>query len=133
MRRVSLIVSGPSSFSSARPRPRIPVPASSTIISPSARTSTQLVLPPYRIVVGPGTGSEPRTPHNFIRGGTEPSSSGEVVARGRCGIAIGGLKDFPICQGKQLSEAPTTLFIILNDQYAWHQHAADFIGPSFGA
>src|SRR5207253_608289 len=30
--------------------------------------------------------SEPRTPHNFIRGGTEPSSSGEVIARGRCGI-----------------------------------------------
>src|SRR6266480_5717169 len=84
MRSVSLIVSGPSSFSSARPRARIPVPASSTIISPSARTSTQLVLPPYRIVPGPGTGSEPRTPHSFIRGGTEPSSSGEAVARGRC-------------------------------------------------
>ena len=49
------------------------------------------------------------------------------------GIAICSLKDFPIRPGKQLDEGPTTVFIILNNQYAWHQHTADFIGPSFDA
>src|SRR5439155_515510 len=108
MRRVSLIVSSPSSLSSARPRARIPVPASSTIISPSARTSTQLVLPPYRIVAGPGTGSEPRTPPNFIR----------------AGIAIASREDFPTCPREQLGDGPTTILIILNNDDAWHHHTA---------
>src|SRR6266487_2622274 len=36
-------------------------------ISPAARTSTQEVLPPYRIVVGPGVGIDPRTPQNLTR------------------------------------------------------------------
>jgi hypothetical protein len=35
------------------------------MISPSARTSTQLVLPPYRTVPGPGVGIEPRTPQKI--------------------------------------------------------------------
>src|SRR5579864_6670710 len=55
----------PNSSSRARPSSRIPEPASRTISSPSERTSTQLVLPPYRTVPGPGTGIEPRTPHSF--------------------------------------------------------------------
>ena len=31
------------------------------------------------------------------------------------GIAIGGLKDFPICPREQLGDGPTTILIILND------------------
>ena len=49
------------------------------------------------------------------------------------GIAIGGLKDFPICPREQLGYGPAAILIILNDQYAWHQGSADSIGPSFGA
>src|SRR5207237_613432 len=52
-----------------RPSDRIPVPASRIIISLSARNSTQVVLPPYRRVPGPGTGIDPRTPQNFRRAG----------------------------------------------------------------
>jgi hypothetical protein len=49
------------------------------------------------------------------------------------GIAICGLKDFPICPGKQLGDGPTTILIILNDQYAWHQHTAGSIRRAFSA
>src|SRR5437867_3919601 len=59
----------PNSLSRAMPSERMPVPASNTIISLSARTSTQEVLPPYRMVPGPGTGIDPRTPQNFRRAG----------------------------------------------------------------
>jgi len=52
---------------------------------------------------------------------------------GKVQNAIGGLKDFPICPREQLGDRPTTILVILNDQYAWHHHTADFIGPSFGA
>jgi len=66
------------------PRPRIPVPASKiTRLSSVSRTSTQGVLPPYRTVVRPGVGIEPRVPQNrsfmavvfrqsFPRGGVHP-------------------------------------------------------------
>src|SRR5437870_6419534 len=57
----------PNSFSKARPSDRMPVPASRTMISPSARSSTQVVLPPYRMVAGPGIGIAPRTPQSFRR------------------------------------------------------------------
>ena len=59
----------PNSLSKATPSGRIPEPASSTIISPSARTSTQVVLPPKRRVPEPGTAMEPRVPQNLIRAG----------------------------------------------------------------
>src|SRR6266581_379423 len=67
MSKLRLIGRDPNSFSRARPSSRIPDPASSTMSSPSARTSAQVVLPPYRTVVAPGTGIEPRTPHSFSR------------------------------------------------------------------
>jgi len=43
-----------------------PVPASSTMRSSPARTSTQLVLPPTTVVCGPGDAMLPRTPQNRI-------------------------------------------------------------------
>jgi hypothetical protein len=33
---------------------------------------------------------------------------------------------------EQLGYGPAAILIILNGQYSWHQHTADFIGPSFG-
>src|SRR5688500_14409898 len=46
---------------------RLPVPASMMNSSPSrVRTSTQEQLPPYRTVLGPGDGIEPRVPQNRI-------------------------------------------------------------------
>src|SRR5262245_31313768 len=53
------------SASNSRPSGRRPVPPSRIMIWPSARTSMQEVLPPYLRVVGPGVGTEPRTPQNF--------------------------------------------------------------------
>src|SRR6185436_13111314 len=51
---------------SALPSRRSPVPASMMIGgAPRGRTSTHDVLPPYRLVVRPGTGIEPRTPQNL--------------------------------------------------------------------
>src|SRR3954469_7898770 len=51
---------------SALPSRRRPVPASMMIgAAPRGRTSTHDVLPPYRLVVRPGTGIEPRTPQNL--------------------------------------------------------------------
>src|SRR5689334_12196978 len=48
---------------SARPSSRMPVPASRMISHPSSvRSSTQGVLPPYRTVLGPGLGMDPRVP-----------------------------------------------------------------------
>src|SRR5215813_2585184 len=53
---------------SERPSSRMPVPASRmTSQSVSVRTSTQGVLPPYRTVVGPGDGIDPRVPQNRNR------------------------------------------------------------------
>jgi hypothetical protein len=52
---------------SDRPSSRMPVPASMMKRSPSrVRTSTQEQLPPYRIVLGPGEGIEPRVPQKRI-------------------------------------------------------------------
>src|SRR6266542_1509585 len=51
------------------------------IISPSARTSTQLVFPPYRTVLFPGTGIEPRTPQNLI--------CAEIDSRPAAGFGLG--------------------------------------------
>src|SRR5881227_2370428 len=65
IRIASRIGSEPNSRCNDWPRSRIPEPASRTMISPSARTSTQLVLPPYRTVPGPGVGIEPRTPQKI--------------------------------------------------------------------
>src|SRR5438045_2267586 len=46
-----------------RPNSRIPVPASRMMSQPSlVRSSTHGVFPPYRTVVGPGVGMEPRVP-----------------------------------------------------------------------
>src|SRR5262245_13211302 len=51
-----------------RPSSRMPVPASRmTSQSVSVRTSTHGVLPPYRTVVGPGDGIDPRVPQNRNR------------------------------------------------------------------
>src|SRR6266508_6173168 len=57
-------VMGPplNSFISESPSSRIPVPASKTRISLPHRTSTHDVLPPYRVVRGPGVAMEPRVP-----------------------------------------------------------------------
>src|SRR5262247_3401351 len=53
---------------SERPSSRMPVPASRmTSQSVSVRTSTHGVLPPYRTVVGPGDGIDPRVPQNRNR------------------------------------------------------------------
>src|SRR5215207_10690915 len=46
-----------------RPSSRMPVPASRMMSQPSAvLSSTHGVFPPYRTVVGPGVGIEPRVP-----------------------------------------------------------------------
>src|SRR5882724_10884740 len=70
MRMLASIGREPNSFVKSAPRLRIPVPASRIRISLPARTSIHEVLPPYRAVVGPGEGVEPRTPRNriFIEG-----------------------------------------------------------------
>ena len=48
------------------PRRRSPVPASMMIGDPPrGLTSTHEVFPPYRLVVRPGTGIDPRTPQNL--------------------------------------------------------------------
>src|SRR3954471_21487195 len=53
---------------SERPSSRMPVPASRmTSQSVAVRTSTHGVLPPYRTVVGPGDGIDPRVPQNRNR------------------------------------------------------------------
>src|SRR5262245_436701 len=53
---------------SERPSSRMPVPASRmTSQSVSVRTSTHGILPPYRTVVGPGDGIDPRVPQNRNR------------------------------------------------------------------
>src|SRR6266851_10091030 len=53
---------------SDRPSSRRPVPASRIMSHPLVvRTSTHGVLPPYRTVVGPGLGIEPRVPQNCTR------------------------------------------------------------------
>src|SRR5439155_16900953 len=65
IRIASRIGSEPNSRWSDWPRSLIPDPASRMMISPSARTSTQLVLPPMRTVTGPGVGIEPRTPQKI--------------------------------------------------------------------
>src|SRR5436190_20713369 len=55
-------------FVSSSPRPLIPVPASRTRTLPSSSaTSTHDVLPPYRTVLGPGVGTEPRQPQIVTR------------------------------------------------------------------
>ncbi len=57
---------GPSA-ASCSPSGRMPVPASRISSSPLAvSTEMQVVLPPYRTVDGPGTGSEPRVPQNLM-------------------------------------------------------------------
>ena len=71
MKSESFIGCAWNSSSKARPSGRMPEPASSTTISPSARTSRQVVLPPYRSVPGPGTAIEPRVPQNLIRTGDD--------------------------------------------------------------
>src|SRR5205814_4941148 len=81
MSKLRLIGRDPNSFSRARPSSRIPDPASSTMSSPSARTSAQVVLPPYRTVVAPGTGIEPRTPHSFSR--VDDSDAADIGNRHR--------------------------------------------------
>src|SRR6266403_2990127 len=81
MSKLRLIGHDPNSFSRTRPSSRIPDPASSTMSSPSARTSTQVVLPPYRTVAGPGTGIEPRTPHSFSR--VDDSDAADIGNRHR--------------------------------------------------
>src|SRR5262249_49802334 len=60
-------------------------PASRIMISPSALTSTQLVFPPNRTVVGPGAGMEPRTPHSRTRVGCR-SVETDVGEEGVIGI-----------------------------------------------
>ncbi len=51
----------------------MPVPASSTTIAPDGvRTSTQLVLPPYRTVDAPGVDREPRQPQILALIAAEP-------------------------------------------------------------
>src|SRR3954471_11411799 len=66
---------------SALPSRRRPVPASMMIGgSPRGRTSTHDVLPPYRLVVRPGTGIEPRTPQNLTFIGGTRSGAGATVA-----------------------------------------------------
>src|SRR6478752_3365859 len=64
VRKMSPAIGSPSWRSTrVRPSSRIPVPASRMINQPSpVRTSTQGVLPPYRTVLGPGLGMEPRVP-----------------------------------------------------------------------
>src|SRR5262249_36985587 len=60
---------------------------------PSAeRTSTQEVLPPYRLVSGPGTGYDPRTPQKrtFTRG---PRSSAQPSRRPSADGNTHGSKD----------------------------------------
>src|SRR5690349_11561163 len=49
----------------ALPSARTPEPRSKISSSPPQRTSTQGVFPPYRLVVAPGAGMDPRTPQNF--------------------------------------------------------------------
>src|SRR4029078_7233317 len=64
VRKMSPAIGWPSRRSRrARPSSRIPVPASRMISQPSSvRSSTQGVFPPYRTVLGPGLGMEPRVP-----------------------------------------------------------------------
>ena len=54
------------SASSFLPSRRSPVPPSKMRMALPARTSTQLVLPPTCIVLGPGVGMLPRTPQKVI-------------------------------------------------------------------
>src|SRR5215831_87426 len=51
---------------SVRPSSRIPVPASKMRMSGPHRTSTHAVLPPKRLVRGPGAGIEPRVPQKVV-------------------------------------------------------------------
>src|SRR6478672_2333877 len=64
VRKMSPAIGPPSTRSRrARPSSRMPVPASRMISqSSSVRSSTQGVFPPYRTVLGPGLGMEPRVP-----------------------------------------------------------------------
>src|SRR5262245_50053924 len=55
------------SFRSSMPSERSPVPASKMSTRLPQRTSMHGVLPPYRIVDGPGHGILPRTPQNRTR------------------------------------------------------------------
>src|SRR5437763_16657918 len=58
---------------SASPSARIPVPASRITCVPSpAVTSTHDVFPPKQATVGPGTGTDPRTPQKVTRTGSFP-------------------------------------------------------------
>src|SRR6266481_168074 len=75
MKSESFIDCAWNSSSKARPSGRMPEPASSTTISPSARTSTHVVFPPYRSVPGPGTAIEPRVPQNLIRTGDDDAET----------------------------------------------------------
>src|SRR5690348_2854979 len=92
------------SLASAKPRLRMPVPASRASSEPSERvTPTQEVLPPYRMVSGPGDGIEPRVPQSLtfisaaraVRGGRPEDrdrSAGPVRRQDREG---GCLDDVP--------------------------------------
>src|SRR5258708_3282518 len=89
------------------PSLRMPVPASTTTRVPeSERTSTHDVLPPYRSVFRPGTGSEPRTPQNLTlieqplarvdrTGGARPRDAPVDIAR----VARTRRKDAGDCEG----------------------------------
>src|SRR6218665_149173 len=58
----------------ASPSSRTPVPRSKMSSSSPQRISRQGVLPPYRWVVGPGVGTEPRTPQKRTWKGTRDSA-----------------------------------------------------------
>ena len=67
--KVSEMGLAPNSSRRALPSWLIPEPASITMISPPILNSYHEVLPPYRMVSGPGVGIEPRTPQNLKKDG----------------------------------------------------------------
>src|SRR4051812_30288738 len=74
---------------SVRPSSRIPVPASRMMSQPSSvRSSTQGVFPPYRTVLGPGLGMDPRVPQKVSVRLIGPRSHANVGAL-RERVAVG--------------------------------------------